>query len=285
MIIKKEVASKNYLFGKREFDFSYPFVMGILNVTPDSFSDGEKYFSVSAALGYVSEMIKDGADIIDIGGESSRPGSEPISVDEELNRVIPVLYSVRNKYPEIIISVDTTKYEVALEALKNGAHIINDISGLTFEDRIAGVVSEFNAGLILMHIKGTPKTMQVHPEYENLIYEIKNFLLTQINKAEERGVTKIIIDPGIGFGKKFNNNFIILNQLQEICEIGYPVLIGVSRKSFIGNELNLKVNERDVPTAILETAAIHNGARIIRTHNVKYGVYVRNLMTNLISTV
>lgn len=282
MIIQKEIIPKKYLFGKREFDFRFPFVMGILNVTPDSFSDGGKYLLTDDALSHASEMIKYGVDIIDIGGESSRPGSLPISIDEELERVIPVVQVIKKKYPQSIISIDTTKYEVASEALKSGADIINDISGLTSDDRIADVVAEFNAGLILMHIKGTPKNMQVNPEYKDIISEIKSFLYAQINSAEIKGVGKIIIDPGIGFGKKYDDNFIIINNLHEFCSIGYPLLIGVSRKSFIGNELNLEVTERDVPTAILETAAIQSGVRIIRTHNYRYGIYIRNLVTKLI---
>lgn len=282
MIIQEDIIPKKYFFGKREFDFRYPFVMGILNVTPDSFSDGGKFFSKSEALSHASEMIEAGVDIIDIGGESSRPGSIPISVDEELNRVIPVLQIIKDKYPASVISVDTTKYEVAAQALKSGADIINDISGLTFDERIADAAAEFNAGLILMHIKGTPQNMQVNPIYENIISEIKMFLLTQIDKAAAKGVNKIIIDPGIGFGKKYDDNFIILRNLKELCEIKYPLLIGVSRKSFIGNELNIEVSERDTPSAIIETLAVQSGARIIRTHNFKNGIYIRNLMRKFI---
>lgn len=282
MITQEEIIPKKYLFGKREFDFRFPFVMGILNVTPDSFSDGGKYLSNADALSHASEMINVGVDIIDIGGESSRPGSLPISANEELSRVIPVIQGIKNKYPSSIISVDTTKYEVAVEALKSGAEIINDISGLTFDERIADAVAEYNAGLILMHIKGTPKNMQVNPEYKDIISEIKSFFHTQINKAEIKGVGKIIIDPGIGFGKKYDDNFLILNRLKEFCEIKYPLMIGVSRKSFIGNELSLEVTERDIPSAILETASIQSGARIIRTHNYKNGIYVRNLMRKII---
>ncbi|MBK6915662.1 MAG: dihydropteroate synthase [Ignavibacteriales bacterium] len=189
---------------------------------------------------------------------------------------------IKKEFPSSIISVDTTKYEVAVEALKSGAEIINDISGLTFDERIADAVAEYNAGLILMHIKGTPKNMQVNPEYKDIISEIKSFFYTQINKAEIKGVDKIIIDPGIGFGKKYNDNFLILNRLKEFCEIKYPLMIGVSRKSFIGNELTLDVTERDIPSAILETASIQSGARIIRTHNYKNGIYIRRLMRKII---
>lgn len=282
MIIQEELISQKYFFGKREFDFRFPFVMGILNVTPDSFSDGGKYFSKTDALSHASEMIEAGVDIIDIGGESSRPGSLPISVNEELNRVIPIVQIIKSKYPASVISVDTTKYEVALQALKFGADIINDISGLTFDERIADAAAEFNAGLILMHIKGTPETMQDNPEYKDIISEVKLFLLTQINKAKVKGVNKIIIDPGIGFGKKYDDNFSILQRLNELCEIQYPLLIGVSRKSFIGNELNLKVSERDIPSVIIETAAVQLGARIIRTHNFRNGIYIRNLMRKIL---
>lgn len=282
MIIQEEIIPKKYLFGKREFNFRFPYVMGILNVTPDSFSDGGKYLSKTDALSHASEMIEAGVDIIDIGGESSRPGAEFISAEEELNRVLPVLKNIKNNFPDSVVSIDTTKYDVALETLKNGADIINDISGLTFDERIADIVSQYNAGLILMHIKGTPKSMQVNPEYKDIISEIKTFFYTQINKAEIKGVGKIIIDPGIGFGKKYDDNFLILNQLKEFCEIKYPLMIGVSRKSFIGSELSLEVTERDIPSAILETAAIQSGARIIRTHNYKNGIYIRDLMRKII---
>lgn len=282
MITQEEIIPKKYLFGKREFDFRFPFVMGILNVTPDSFSDGGKYLSKADALSHASEMLDAGVDIIDIGGESSRPGSEFISAEEELNRVLPVLKNIKSNFPDSVVSIDTTKYDIALEALKQGADIINDISGLTFDERIADVVSQYNAGLILMHIKGTPKNMQINPEYKDIISEIKSFFYTQINKAEIKGVGKIIIDPGIGFGKKYDDNFLILSRLEQFCEIKYPLMIGVSRKSFIGNELTLDVTERDIPSAILETASIQSGARIIRTHNYKNGIYIRRLMRKII---
>jgi len=282
MITQEKIIPQKYLFGKREFDFNFPFVMGILNVTPDSFSDGGKYLSQADAFSHASEMIEAGVDIIDIGGESSRPGSIPISLNEEMDRVIPVIQIIKKKYPQSVISVDTTKYEVAVEALKCGAEIINDVSGLTFDERIADAVAKFSAGLILMHIKGTPKDMQNNPEYNDIISEIKYFLRTQISKAEIKGVGKIIIDPGIGFGKKYDDNFLILKNIQKLCSVGYPLLIGVSRKSFIGNELGFEVTERDIPSAILETAAIQSGARIIRTHNYKNGIYIRNLMRKIL---
>jgi len=282
MNIQEKNIPKKYLFGKTEFDFRYPFVMGILNVTPDSFSDGSKYLSKADALRHASEMIEAGVDIIDIGGESSRPGAEFISAEEELNRVLPVLKNIKSNFPDSVVSIDTTKSDVASETLKHGADIINDISGLTFDERIADLVSDYNAGLILMHIKGTPANMQVNPEYKDIISEIKFFLHTQIDKAKSKGVSKIIVDPGIGFGKKYDDNFLILKNIQEFCSAGYPLLIGVSRKSFIGNELNLEVTERDIPSAILETAAVQFGARIIRTHNYNNGIYIRNLMRKLI---
>jgi len=282
MNIQEKNIPKKYLFGKTEFDFRYPFVMGILNVTPDSFSDGSKYLSKADALRHASEMIEAGVDIIDIGGESSRPGAEFISAEEELNRVLPVLKNIKSNFPDSVVSIDTTKSDVASETLKHGADIINDISGLTFDERIADLVSDYNAGLILMHIKGTPANMQVNPEYKDIISEIKFFLHTQIDKAKSKGVSKIIVDPGIGFGKKYDDNFLILKNIQEFCSAGYPLLIGVSRKSFIGNELNLEVTERDIPSAILETAAVQFVARIIRTHNYNNGIYIRNLMRKLI---
>jgi dihydropteroate synthase len=272
--ISYKIKGKNFVFNKS-------YVMCILNVTPDSFSDGGAYFDKKAAADHAFKMIDDGADIIDIGGESTRPGSDPVPEQEELNRVIPVLDAVLSVKPDAIISIDTTKHKVADEALKHGASIVNDISGLTFDPEIAGTAKKYGASLIIMHIKGKPKDMQKNPVYENMIEEIYDFLYFQAGKAKDAGISNIFIDPGIGFGKKITGNFEIIKRLGDFKSLGCPIVIGVSRKSFIGRTLNLEINERDHATALVESAAVMNGAKIIRTHNVKFGVHVSKLVSNI----
>jgi len=273
--------SINYKIKKRNFVFNKSYIMGILNVTPDSFSDGGHYFDRQAAAVHALKMIDEGADIIDIGGESTRPDSDPVPEHEELNRVIPVIDKILSEKPDAVISVDTTKHKVADEALKRGASIVNDISGLTFDPEILSVVKEHGASLVIMHIKGTPKNMQKDPVYRNMIEEIYDFLDLQSRKAREAGIKNIFIDPGIGFGKKISDNFEIIKRLADFKSLGYPIVIGVSRKSFIGKTLNLEITERDHATALVESAAVMNGAKIIRTHNVKFGVHVSKLVSNI----
>lgn len=279
---------KNYFLvpefkiGEKLFSFDKPYLMGILNVTPDSFSDGGKYLREDLAVNHALEMINDGADIIDIGGESSRPGSEPISIDEEISRVIPVIRKILEKKPEAIISVDTYKSKVAEIALQSGAKIINDISGFTFDPEIANICAQYNATVVLMHIKGTPKTMQLNPEYEEVVSEIYDFLDSQVTFAKNKGIKNIIIDPGIGFGKSVTDNFSIIKRLKDFKSLGCPILIGLSRKSFIGKTLNLEVEQRDLPTAAMEAVSIFNSARIIRTHNVKNGKQIIKLLSKII---
>ncbi len=244
--------------------------MGILNVTPDSFSDGGKFNNSNAAFDYAMNMIKEGADIIDVGGESTRPGSDSVSEDEELNRVIPVINKIA-QHSSIPISIDTCKSSVAQQALESGAVIVNDISGLAFDEKMAHIVSRTKAGVIIMHIKGTPKTMQNDPHYNNVVREIQNVLENRITFALNNGIdkTQIVLDPGIGFGKTVEDNFVILRELKKLQTLSCPILIGPSRKSFIGNTLNLPVNERIEGTAAAVTAGILNGAHIIRVHDVK----------------
>ncbi len=270
-----------YKIGNRLFDFNNAYIMGILNVTPDSFSDGGLYLNQNDAVNHALNMIEDGADIIDLGGESTRPGSEFVDEDEEINRVIPVLKKILDNYPDAIISVDTTKSKVAEAALANGAQIINDISGLTFDSKIIEVVKKYNASVVIMHIKGTPKNMQQNPYYANVVKEVYEFLSTQCKKVKEEGISNIIIDPGIGFGKRIQDNFELIKNLTEFKALNYPILIGLSRKSFLGKELNLDINERDTATAILEGISVKNGARIIRTHNVKNGIQVCKLLNQI----
>ncbi len=272
---------KKYKIGNRLFDFSNAYVMGILNVTPDSFSDGGLYLKLDDAVSHALKMIDEGADIIDIGGESTRPGSDFVSEDEEINRIIPVLKKILDKKNDAIISIDTTKSKVAEESLKNGAQIINDISGLKFDENMVNVIKKYDASIIIMHIKGTPKNMQQNPHYNDVVKEVFEFLKDQSKRAKEAGVSKVIIDPGIGFGKRIQDNFELIKNLSEFKELNYPILIGLSRKSFLGKTLNLDINERDTSSAILEGIAIKNGARLIRTHNVKNGIQVCNLLNQI----
>lgn len=254
------------------------YVMGILNVTPDSFSDGGKYFNTDDAVRHAIEMIDEGADFIDIGGESTRPGSEKVETDEELRRVIPVIEKLISKRPGAIISIDTTKSAVAKEALNSGAKIVNDISGGTFDKNILNVVSEFKAAMVIMHIKGTPKVMQNNPFYEDVVSEVYDFLSEKAEEAEKYGIKNLFIDPGIGFGKRVEDNFELVKRLNEFKSIGYPILIGMSRKSFLGKTLGNNIDERENATTVAETIAVNNGARIVRTHNVKNAAEAKKII-------
>ncbi len=243
--------------------------MGILNVTPDSFSDGGKYYNLDNAIEYALELVNQGVDIIDVGGESTRPGAKAISLNDEINRVIPVIKGIRS-VSSIPISIDTYKSEVAKKALDSGANIINDISGLNFDSKMIEIVKEYNVPIVIMHIKGTPLNMQVNPHYDNIIDEIISYFEKRINLCLDYGIPKthIILDPGIGFGKQLNDNFVLIRKLNIFAELGYPILIGPSRKSFIGLTLDLPVDDRLEGTAAAITASIMNGARIIRVHDV-----------------
>jgi dihydropteroate synthase len=271
-----------YEIGKRKFDFKLAYVMGILNVTPDSFSDGGRFIDRDKAVNYGLEMIELGADIIDIGGESTRPGSEPVSEEEELNRVIPVINQILKLNPDAILSIDTTKEIVAKEALISGALIVNDISGGTFEPDIFNVVQKFNAVIILMHIKGKPKTMQVLPGYTDVVSEVYDYLAIQSEIAFNHGIEKIIIDPGIGFGKRSEDNLALIERLEDFKSLGFPIMIGLSRKSFIGNILNLPIEDRDDAANALNSLSLDKGARIIRTHNVTHAVQTCKLFNSIV---
>jgi dihydropteroate synthase len=250
------------------------YVMGVLNVTPDSFSDGGKYIDGDTALRHALSMIDDGADIIDIGGESTRPkgpygdGAQPVNAQEEMDRVIPVIERLAAS-TDAIISIDTYKSVVAGEALRAGASMVNDISGLLFDPRIADVAAEHNAALVVMHIRGTPSTMQLQPEYDDVVREVKEELRQSAAKAAASGVRDIIIDPGIGFGKNLTHNLTIIKHLSSFRDLGFPIMIGTSRKGFIGSLLNLPVDQRVEGTAATVAAALLNGADIIRVHDVK----------------
>ena len=249
---------------------SHTLIMGILNMTPDSFSDGEQFKSHDKAIDHALKMVEEGANIIDIGGESTRPGAESVQLEEELSRTIPIIEAIRLK-SDCLISIDTYKSKVAKAALVSGADMVNDISGLTFDHNMASLVAERNVPVIIMHIKGKPGDMQKNPNYDNLIKEIKAFFEVQIAIAKKAGIDSgnIILDPGIGFGKRLEDNFEIIRELGQISTMGYPVLLGPSRKSFIGFTLDLPVEERIEGTLASITAGVINGARIVRVHDIR----------------
>ncbi|HVM61801.1 MAG TPA: dihydropteroate synthase [Verrucomicrobiae bacterium] len=248
-------------------------IMGVLNVTPDSFSDGGKFLDADAAVAHARDMARAGADIIDVGGESTRPGAAPVSADEELRRVLPVI----EQLPDLVVSVDTTKAAVAEKALAAGARIVNDISALRFDPRMADVVRDAGAGAVLMHMQGTPPTMQQSPSYANVVADVRSFLAERIAFAESRGLkkTQIAVDPGIGFGKTVAHNLQLLARLGEFGSLGCPVAVGTSRKSFLGKVLAAGGVERASGadgrlwgTAATVAWAVAQGARVVRVHDV-----------------
>lgn len=255
-----------------------PLVMGILNVTPDSFSDGGKYNNLNKAINHAIRMEDEGADIIDIGGESTRPGAKPVDIEEELKRVIPVIEGIR-KRSNIIISIDTYKSVVAAKAISAGAGLVNDISGLRFDKNMVRIVSESKVPVIVMHMLGNPQNMQSDIFYANLMKELILFFEERVDVLTSNGVNKIniILDPGIGFGKTIDHNLTIIRELNRIVDLGFPVLVGPSRKSFIGNILNLSFEERIEGTAAVVTAAIMNGSRIVRVHDIKEMLRIVNM--------
>jgi len=262
-------------------------VMGILNVTPDSFSDGAQFFSPDKAIAHAEQMIAEGADIIDVGGESTRPGGEPVTVDEEIQRVVPVIVELA-KRTNTAISVDTTKSEVARAALDAGAAIVNDISALRFDFYVADVAARAGAGLVLMHSRGTPATLHRLPPVADILKEVTRSLRASVNMAERRGVSResIVIDPGIGFGKSQEQNLELIAKLDQLIKAfsDLPVLVGTSRKSFIGRILSdaegtpAPADERLYGTIASTTAAVIHGAHIVRVHDVKATVDVLKTM-------
>lgn len=244
-------------------------IMGILNVTPDSFHDGGLFNDPARAVEHAFHMRDEGADIIDIGGESTRPGAEPVSPSEQIDRICPVIEAIARS-TGIPVSVDTTSAEVAKEACRCGATIINDISGATFDPPILDVAARNNSLIVLMHMKGTPRTMQVNPEYGYLLAEIRDFLADAAARAQKAGIqrSRIILDPGIGFGKTVEDNYRIINHLQYFREEGYPLLVGLSRKSLIARLYDKEV-DRLPATIALNMMAVQNGADIIRVHDVR----------------
>jgi len=261
-------------------------IMGVVNVTPDSFSDGGRFGDTAAAVEHGLRLIDEGADILDVGGESTRPGTQAVSVSEELARVIPVIERL-TRFNSIPVSIDTSKVQVAKEALAAGASIVNDITGFHADASIARVAAEFGAAAVVMHIKGTPRTMQEKPVYGDLIGEIKAYLNESIRIGGENGLPaeKIIIDPGIGFGKTVSHNLEIMARLAEFTSLARPILVGTSRKSTIGVITGKPVNQRVFGTAATLALCIRNGAQIVRVHDVAAAVDVVKMTDAICSAI
>ncbi len=266
-------SSENLLWSVKNKNYSCEnktYIMGIFNPTPDSFFDGGEYFTYEKGIKHLNNLIKNKADIIDIGGESSRPGAKKVSAKEEIKRILPFMRYVKKNHKGLL-SIDTYKSEVAKAALEEGADIINDISALQADKKMAKIIGHYKAGVVLMHMKGKPSTMQIKPVYKNLMNEIKSYLHHSIKIALENGIrfNNIIIDPGIGFGKTLEHNYIILNKLEELKIFHRPIMVGLSMKSLIGKVLNNKPEERLIGTISINTVGILKGANIIRVHHVK----------------
>ena len=244
-------------------------IMGILNVTPDSFSDGGSFYDPKAALVQVRRLIADGAAIIDVGGESTRPYAEPVTVEDELHRVIPIIQTIRS-FSEITVSIDTSKAEVARQALQAGADIINDVSGLRNDPEMIDVVRNCDAELIIMHMQGTPGTMQDAPHYQDVVEDVLSFFRERLDFLQTGGIdlNRVIIDPGIGFGKKLEHNLQLLNRLERLAELGRPVLLGHSRKRFLGDLTGLEANQRDAITSVVSALSLDKNVSIFRVHDV-----------------
>ncbi|MGB3402791.1 MAG: dihydropteroate synthase [Microcoleaceae cyanobacterium] len=260
----------------QRFDWgSRTYLMGILNVTPDSFSDGGEFSTVEKAIAQAQRMVKAGVDIIDIGGQSTRPGAETIPIEEEIRRVVPMIEAIRQQpqpLSQVPISVDTTRASVAEAAISAGADWVNDISGAKFDPAMLSTVARLKVPIVLMHIRGTPQTMQTLTDYSDLMVDIAQFLKDRVVASQQAGIDRsnIILDPGIGFAKTYQHNITILQQLPQLRALGYPLLVGVSRKSFIGHLLNQPDPKQRVwGTAAASSAAIANGADILRVHDVK----------------
>jgi dihydropteroate synthase len=250
-------------------DISSPVVMGILNLTPDSFFDGGRFLNGEAQLHQVEKMLKDGASIIDVGAVSTRPGSNEVNEADELGRLIPAIKNILAHFPGCILSVDTYRPHVALAALDLGANMINDIYGGRYETGMFETVATFKAPYVLMHMQGTPASMQYDPSYPDVVAEVAYFFENQLNQCREKGIRQVIIDPGFGFGKTIEQNFSLLTHLDEFSSLGVPILAGVSRKSMINNLLNIPASAALNGTTVLNTIALLKGASILRVHDVK----------------
>ena len=252
--------------------FDKPKVMGIINITPDSFYEGSRHREMNDILKQVDKMMEQGADLIDIGGYSSRPGADDIPLQEELDRVIPVIRNVADKFPQVRISVDTFRSQVAEQVLDNGAAMINDISAGLLDDAMMDVVSKYQVPYVMMHMKGTPQTMRSLNQYDDLITEIIHYFSERIRRANELGINDLIIDPGFGFAKNIDQNFELLKRLSHLEHLELPLLIGVSRKSMVHKTLGIKPEEALNGTTALNMLALDRGASILRVHDVKEAV-------------
>lgn len=267
---ENEPALRKWSFGDRYLETGrFPLVMGIVNVTPDSFSDGGQFVDATAAVEHALRLVEQGADVLDIGGESTRPGAAMVSADEELRRVLPVVERLAQS-TRAILSIDTTKSEVARQTLRAGAHVVNDISGLLFDPQMAAVCAEFRAGVVCMHIQGTPQTMQLDPRYENAVEEIAAFLEGRLSALESQGIPRerVVVDPGIGFGKTPEHNLQILSHIGRFRALGRPVCIGHSRKRFLKKLLGRPVDELSFGTVGISVALAMQSTDVIRVHDV-----------------
>ncbi len=256
-------------------------VMGILNITPDSFYDGNKYVTEHAVLNRVEQMLIDGADIIDIGAFSSRPGADLVTYEEEKRRLMPFLKQILKYFPDVTLSIDTFRHQIAREAVAIGAKLINDISGGNLDPEMFKTIAQLNVPYIMMHMRGTPKTMQADTDYNDIINNILYYFEIKIKTLNELGFNKIIIDPGFGFGKTLSQNYRILAQLSQFKKLGYPVLVGMSRKSMLYNALNISPDKALNATTVVNTLALKQGAHILRVHDVRPAVEAVKLV-NLI---
>ena len=268
----------------KSLDLTHPQIMGILNVTPDSFSDGGQFFGEDVALKQAKQMVADGATIVDVGGESTRPGATIVSVEREIERVIPVIEAIESEI-DVVISIDTSKPEVMRAAIAAGAGLINDVQAL----RVKGALDaafDLDVPVCLMHAQGMPKTMQERPHYEDVVAEVTSFLLERVDICEARGIKrdKLILDPGFGFGKRARHNLRLMKYLEQIVHLDLPVLVGISRKSIIGELLNVPMEERLAGSLAMASLAVWKGAKLIRTHDVKETAQAVNL-TNYVMQV
>ncbi len=263
-------------------NLSTPIVMGILNVTPDSFYDGGKHLNDDDIRNRIKQIISEGADIIDLGAVSTRPGSEVLTSEIEKERLEVSLRILKNEFPEAIVSLDTFRSDVAQWAVSNfSVSIINDISGGTLDDKMFEVIADLNVPYIMMHIKGTPKDMQVNPEYKDVVLDVKDFFAEQIEKLKLLGVNDIILDPGFGFAKNLDHNYKLLNQLDDFKVFDLPILVGVSRKSMVNKLLDIKAKDALNGTTVLNTVSLEKGANILRVHDVKEAVEAVKIFSKL----
>ena len=277
-ILKTDYLSikSNFNLNGKLFSFNKPLIMGIINMTPDSFFDGGKYNSNEKALKKIEYMIKNGASIIDIGGCSTRPGSESISISNEWNRIKDVIKESVKIFPNIIISVDTFRAEIAKRSLDEGASIINDVSGGSYDSNMYKIISKYKAPYVLMHLRGTPKTMNLKSNYKNLMAELMLFFSKKIQVLNEFGINDIILDPGFGFAKDYNQNYDILKNLSLLNKFNLPILVGLSRKSFVKKKFGSSDRDSLNGTIKLNKIAVDNGAHILRVHDVKENALIIN---------